>query len=68
MPELVGLVGVLKYKSVEVARASDLELGLVGRLVLLYPRRCCRRMLASMPMYSTALLMSTLSCSESGVR
>lgn len=33
--ELVGLVGVLEDKSVEVLGAADLELGLLGLAVLL---------------------------------
>ena len=38
LPELLGLVRVLEHEGVEVALASDLELGLAD--VLLYPRRC----------------------------
>jgi hypothetical protein len=38
--ELLGLVGVLKDKSVDVLRASDLELDVVDLLVLLYAGSC----------------------------
>lgn len=39
--ELLGLVVVLKDEGVQVARASDLELGQVGGLVLLDTRGYC---------------------------
>lgn len=38
--ELLGLVGVLKDESVDVGRASDLELDVVDLLVLLYAGGC----------------------------
>lgn len=38
--ELLGLVGVLKNQGVEVLLASDLELDVVGLLVLLDPGGC----------------------------
>lgn len=38
--ELLGLLGVLEDESVQVARAADLELGLLGGAALLYPGRC----------------------------
>lgn len=46
--ELLGLVGVLENKGVEVLAAADLELGLSLRslLVLLYPRGCIDSRLA----------------------
>jgi hypothetical protein len=38
--ELLGLVGVLEHQGVEVLLAADLELDVVGLLVLLDPRGC----------------------------
>jgi hypothetical protein len=40
--ELVGLVGVLKDKSVQESVAADLELGLAGLAVTLDPGGCSR--------------------------
>ena len=49
--QLLGLVGVLEGESVEISLASDLELGLVGGLVLLYPGSCittCQNAISSL--------------------
>lgn len=45
--ELLGLVGVLKNQGVEVLLASDLELDVVGLLVLLDPGGCWDKLLES---------------------
>lgn len=61
LPQLLGLVGVLKDEGVEVGLAADLELDLAGSAALLDARSCRKYNISTCTLYTSQTIRSALS-------